>query len=131
MAIRNRSINGTVAQHGAPVPAVRRLMQARGCDVGKIARNNRGETTGEHSLSRAVRRTQEEIAARRREGYGKVILAGQSFGGYIPLDPAESSRDVFGVVAMAPGIPFGGPGNPDASRRERTLFALTLDRLAR
>ncbi len=130
VVIWNHGIHGTVAQHAAPVPPVLRLLQARGWDVVKIARNNLGETTGEQSLSRAVRRTQEEIAARRREGYGKVILAGQSFGGYITLDTAESSKDVYGVVAMAPGIRFGGTGNLDASVTERTLGALTVDRLA-
>ena len=130
VVIWNHGIHGTVAQHAAPVPPVLRLLQARGWDVVKIARNNLGETTGEQSLYRAVGRTQEEIAARRREGYGKVILAGQSFGGYITLDTAESSKDVYGVVAMAPGIRFGGTGNLDASVTERTLGALTVDRLA-
>jgi pimeloyl-ACP methyl ester carboxylesterase len=130
VVIWNHGIHGTVAQHAAPVPPVLRLLQARGWDVVKIARNNLGETTGEQSLNRAVRRTQEEIAARRREGYGKVVLAGQSFGGYITLETAEASRDVYGVVAMAPGIRFGGTGNLDTSVTERTLGALTVDRLA-
>ena len=121
VVIWNHGIHGTVAQHAAPVPPVLRLLQARGWDVVKIARNNLGETTGEQSLNRAVRRTQEEIAARRREGYGKVVLAGQSFGGYITLETAEASRDVYGVVAMAPGIRFGGTGNLDTSVTERTL----------
>lgn len=130
MVIWNHGIHGTVAQHAASVPPALRLLQAGGWDVIKIARNNLGETTGEQSLYRAVQRTREEIAVRRREGYSKVILAGQSFGGYITLDTAESSRDVYGVVAMAPGVRFGGTGNLDMSVTERTLGALAVDRLA-
>ena len=130
VVIWNHGIHGTVAQYGAAVAPVLRLLQARGWDVVKIARNNLGETSGEQSLYRAVQRTQEELAARRREGYGKVILAGQSFGGYITLDTAESSKDVYGVVAMAPGIRFGGTGNLDTAVTERTLGALAVDRLA-
>ncbi|HKX01014.1 MAG TPA: hypothetical protein VJX71_00835, partial [Methylomirabilota bacterium] len=130
VVIWNHGIHGTVAQHAASVPPALRLLQAGGWDVIKIARNNLGETTGEQSLYRAVQRTREEIAVRRREGYSKVILAGQSFGGYITLDTAESSRDVYGVVAMAPGVRFGGTGNLDMSVTERTLGALAVDRLA-
>lgn len=130
IVIWNHGIHGTVAQHAAPVPPVLRLMQARGWDVVKIARNNLGETTGEQSLYRAVQRTREEIAARRREGYAKVVLAGQSFGGYITLDTAESSRDVYGVIAMAPGIrALGGAGGLDAAVTERTIGRLTADRV--
>jgi hypothetical protein len=42
----------------------------------KIARNNLGENSSEQSLNRAVARTLEEVAARRREGYPRAILAG-------------------------------------------------------
>jgi len=114
----------------APVAPVFRLMQARGWDVVKIARNNLGETSGEKSLYRAVERTIEEIAARRREGYARVVLAGQSFGGYITLDAAESSKGLHGVVAMAPGVrAIGGAGSLDAAVTERTIGQLSVDRL--
>jgi pimeloyl-ACP methyl ester carboxylesterase len=129
VVIWNHGIHGTVGQYVAPVPPVFRLLQARGWDVVKIARNNLGETSGEKSLYRAVERTTEEIAVRRREGYARVILAGQSFGGYITLDAAESSKDLYGVVAMAPGVRFGGTGILDAAVTERTLGRLSVDRL--
>ena len=75
-------------------------------------------------------RTLEEISARRREGYARVILAGQSFGGYITLDAAESSKDLHGVVAMAPGVrAIGGAGSLDAAVTERTIGRLSADRL--
>ena len=131
IVIWNHGIHGTVGQYTAPVAPVFRLMQARGWDVVKIARNNLGETSGEKSLYRAVERTLEEIAARRREGYARVVLAGQSFGGYITLDAAESSKGLYGVVAMAPGIrAIGGAGSLDAAVTERTLGRLSVDRLA-
>jgi pimeloyl-ACP methyl ester carboxylesterase len=130
IVIWNHGIHGTVNQYGAPVPPVFRLLQARGWDVVKIARNNLGETSGEKSLYRAVERTLEEIATRRHEGYARVVLAGQSFGGYITLDAAESSKDLHGVVAMAPGIrALGGAGSLDAAVTERTIGRLAADRL--
>jgi pimeloyl-ACP methyl ester carboxylesterase len=130
IVIWNHGIHGTVGQYVAPVPPVFRLLQARGWDVVKIARNNLGETSGEQSLYRAVQRTSEEISARRREGYARVVLAGQSFGGYITLDAAESSKDLYGVVAMAPGVrAIGGAGSLDAAVTERTIGRLTVDRL--
>jgi len=130
IVIWNHGIHGTVGQYVAPVPPVFRLLQARGWDVVKIARNNLGETGGEKSLYRAVERTSEEISARRREGYTRVVLAGQSFGGYITLDAAESSKDLYGVVAMAPGVrAIGGAGRLDAAVTERTIGRLAVDRL--
>ena len=65
LVIWNHGIHGTVMQYTAPVPPVFRLLQARGWDVAKIARNNLGETSGEQSLYRAVQRTLDEVAARR------------------------------------------------------------------
>jgi len=130
IVIWNHGIHGTVGQYVAPVPPVFRLLQARGWDVVKIARNNLGETSGEKSLYRAVERALEEISARRREGYARAVLAGQSFGGYITLDAAESSKDLYGVVAMAPGVrAIGGAGSLDAAVTERTIGRLAADRL--
>ncbi len=131
VVIWNHGILGTVAQYSAPVPPVFRLLQARGWDVLKIARNNLAENSAEQSLYRAVVRTLEEIATRRREGYARVILAGQSFGGAITLEAAESSKDVYGVVAMAPGLrAIGGAGRLDAAVTERTIGHLAVDRLS-
>jgi pimeloyl-ACP methyl ester carboxylesterase len=130
IVIWNHGISGTAVQYAGPVPSVFRLLQSRGWDVVKIARNNLGESSMEQSLYRGVQRTMEEITARRREGYARVILAGQSFGGYITLDAAESSQDLYGVVAMAPGVTTrGGGGRFDAGTTERTLGRLSVERL--
>src|SRR5216683_2469672 len=123
------AVRGARARRRDPGPVVRRGAGARRC-----GRPGPGRDALRPAAARPVvlgrARVLRYDAARRREGYGKVILAGQSFGGYITLDTAESSRDVYGVVAMAPGIRFGGTGNLDASVTERTLGALTVDRLA-
>ncbi len=130
IVIWNHGISGTAVQYAGPVPPVFRLLQSRGWDVVKIARNNLGETSIEQSLYRGIQRTVDEITARRREGYTRVILAGQSFGGYIALDAAESSKDIYGVVAMAPGVTTrGGGGRFDAGTTERTLGRLSVERL--
>ena len=131
VVIWNHGILGTVKQYSAPVPPVFRLLQTRGWDVLKIARNNLGENSSEQSLNRAVARTLGEVAARRREGYPRVILAGQSFDGLITLEAADSSKDVYGVVAMAPGVrAIGGAGQLDASVTERTVAHLAVVQLS-
>jgi pimeloyl-ACP methyl ester carboxylesterase len=129
VVIWNHGIHGTVVQHAAPVPPVFRLLQARGWDVVKIARNNLGETSGEQSLYRAVQRTLEEVTARQREGYARIVLAGQSFGGYITLEAAGSARGIHGVVAMAPGVRPGGAGNLDAAVINQAIARLAVDRI--
>src|SRR5712691_12882961 len=130
IVIWNHGISGTAVQYAGPVPPVFRLLQSRGWDVVKIARNNLGETSVEQSLYRGIQRTVDEITARRREGYTRVILAGQSFGGYITLDTAESSKDIYGVVAMAPGVTTRGGGSRfDAGTTEQTLGRLSVERL--
>ncbi|MDO8479001.1 MAG: alpha/beta hydrolase [Candidatus Rokubacteria bacterium] len=130
IVIWNHGIFGTSVQYAGPVPPVFRLLQSRGWDVVKIARNNLGETSIEQSLYQGIQRTVDEITVWRREGYARVILAGQSFGGYITLDAAESSKDIYGVVAMAPGVTTrGGGGRFDAGTTERTLGRLSVERL--
>ena len=104
VVIWNHGIYGNVPQHTAPVPPVFRLLQARGWDVMKIGRNSLGEASENQSRYRAVQTTLEQAATRKREGYARVVLAGQSFGGLVTVEAGESARDLYGVVAMAPGI---------------------------
>ena len=130
IVIWNHGILGTVAQYAGPVPPVFRFLHSRGWDIVKIARNNLGETSAEQSLYRGIQRTTDEVSARRREGYARVILAGQSFGGYITLDTAESVKDIYGIVAMAPGVTTrGGGGRFDAGTTDRTVGRLPVERL--
>ena len=130
IVIWNHGISGTSVQYASPVPPVFRLLQSRGWDVVKIARNNLGEASLGQSLYQGIQRTMDEVAARRREGYARIILAGQSFGGYLTLDAAESSKDIYGVVAMAPGVTTRGGGSRfDAGTTNRTIGQLSAERL--
>jgi pimeloyl-ACP methyl ester carboxylesterase len=131
--IWNHGIHQTTEQWRTPVPPVFRLLQVRGWDVITIKRHNLGETSTERSLYRAVERTLEQVRHEQQQGYGKIVLAGQSFGGYITLDAAEQSANVFAVIAMAPGVRLvgGGAGSRlDPSVTDRSLRRLKVERVA-
>lgn len=122
VVIWNHGISGTSEQYKAPPALVLRLLYGRGWDVIKLNRNNLGETSRDLSLARATERTEAEIAAQLKRGYRRVILAGQSFGGYITLETAEGQRGLYGVIAMSPGVTVrGGVDRIDPSITERLL----------
>ncbi|HXG01905.1 MAG TPA: hypothetical protein VNO23_00630 [Candidatus Binatia bacterium] len=130
LIIWNHGLHGTIEQWRAPVPPVFRLMQMRGWDVLAIKRHNLGEVGGDHARYRAVQRTLEEVRRQREAGYRHIVLAGQSYGGYLTLEGAEESRDVFAAVAFAPGVrALGGAGSLDPSITDRILQRVTVDRL--
>lgn len=129
IVIWNHGLSGTSAELKAPPALALRILHARGWDVVKIIRNNLGET--ESSLARAAARTEEEIRLQRSRGYRRVVLAGQSFGGYVSLETAADRRDVFAVVAMAPGVTSrGGVDRLDPSVTERLLAESKAGRIA-
>jgi pimeloyl-ACP methyl ester carboxylesterase len=129
--IWNHGISGTTEQWRYPVPPVFRLLQARGWDVIALKRHNLAEVNAESSLYRTVQRTLEEVRQRRASGYKKVVLAGQSFGGYITLEAAEESGDVFAAIAMAPGVrSTSAAGRLDAPVTDRSLKRIKVERLA-
>jgi hypothetical protein len=132
IVIWNHGISGTSPQYQVPPALVMRLLQAKGWDVIKINRNNLGETSAEASLRRAVDRTLEEVKAQRQRGYRRIVLAGQSFGGYITLEAAEAEKDVFGVVAIAPGVVLRGGGSfgLDGAVTDRLLQRIGAGRVA-
>lgn len=130
LVIWNHGISGTEVQYKAPPALAMRLLHARGWDIIKLNRNNLGETSRDLSLARASERNEAEIRAQLARGYRKVVLAGQSFGGYIALETAAGSRDVFGVVAMAPGVTArGGVDRLDPSITERLIGDIKARRL--
>ncbi len=130
IVIWNHGISGTNVQYAAPAALTLRLLQARGWDAVKLNRHNLGEGDTQRSLSRSVDRTLEEVKFQRKLGYRKVVVAGQSFGGWISLETAETSGDVFAVVAMAPGVRHGGAGSLDVSITDRLLQWAKGERLA-
>src|SRR5215510_440289 len=131
VVIWNHGLSGTLEQWRAPVPPAFRLLQLRGWDVVAVKRHNLAETGGDAALYRAVQRTLEEARRHREAGYKKIVLAGQSYGGYITLESAEQTSGVFAAVAMAPGVrAIGGAGALDASITERSLQRVKVERVA-
>jgi len=114
IVIWNHGILGTNEQYTAPPAVALRLLHTRGWDIIKINRHNLAESA-RASVVRATERTAAEIQAQRARGYRRVVLAGQSFGGYVSLEAASGSRDVFAVIALAPGV-TGAVENLDPDR---------------
>jgi pimeloyl-ACP methyl ester carboxylesterase len=131
LVIWNHGISGTEVQYKAPPALAMRLLHARGWDIIKLNRNNLGGTTSTHlALARLKERNEAETRAQLARGYRRVALAGQSFGGYAALETAAGSRDVFGVVAMAPGATSFGVNRLDPSITERLIVDIKARRLA-
>ncbi len=129
IVIWNHGISGNTQSWKAPAPPVMRLLQARGWDVVMVKRHHQAEAND--PLYRTVQRTLEEAAASRKAGYRKVVLAGQSFGGWVTLDAVDTSRDIDAAVAFAPGArPRGASGRLDASITDRILQTAKMGRLA-
>jgi len=131
LIVWNHGISGTLESYKAPAPLAFRLLQARGWDVIMIKRHNLAETMAGGPLHRTVQRTLEEVKAQRKLGYRKIVLAGQSFGGYVTLDAADEAPDIFAAVALAPGVRAGSAtGRLDASITDRLLQSAKTGRIA-
>jgi hypothetical protein len=82
-------------------------------------------------LNRSVERTLQEATAQRKLGYRKVVLAGQSFGGYVTLEAIDTSPGIFAAIALAPGVrSSGAAGRFDATTVEQLLEHARVERLA-
>ena len=90
-----RSINAEDSQ--SPTPAYLEVLREDGWDVMRFDRLSRGDT-----LTDSTKRLVEYSAKLKHNGYKQVVLAGQSFGGFLALMAADASTDVDGVIATAP-----------------------------
>jgi pimeloyl-ACP methyl ester carboxylesterase len=90
--IWNHGMSGTTHSWSHPAPPAFRLLQARGWDVIMLKRHHGAEN--DSALYRTVQRTLQEVTALKKAGYRRVVLAGQSFGGYVTLEAADSSPDI-------------------------------------
>jgi pimeloyl-ACP methyl ester carboxylesterase len=102
LVIWNHGVNGTKTQYQYPPPYLINGLAARGWDVIKLERNPTYENNWSNAGLRHVDRLIEEATKARADGYRKIILAGQSYGGAIALKAADTFP-VFAVIAMAPG----------------------------
>ena len=129
--IWNHGISGTTESWKAPAPPVLRLLQARGWDVVMIKRHHLAETMPGGALTRTVKRTLDEATARRQAGYKKIVLAGQSFGGYVTMEALDTASDIDAAIAFAPGVrASGASGALDPAIIERILQRARVGRLA-
>ena len=87
---------------GKPLRFVEKFARA-GWDVIKVNRNNLHEGGWRVSGAKHVADLRERARKARREGYKRVILGGQSYGGAISLEAAGMAGIADGVIAIAPG----------------------------
>lgn len=93
-----------LVREGAPIettPYVLDDLQAAGWDVFRFRRPE-----AEDTLESSVAALRNAGARLRGDGYRRVVLAGQSFGGWISLAAARADSQVDAVVALAPAA-FG------------------------
>ena len=126
----NHGIHGTSESWKYPVPPVMRLLQVRGWDVLMLKRHNLAEAlTG--TVERTVKRTLAEVATQRKAGYKKVVLAGQSFGGFVTLQAMDELPSVDAAIAFAPGFRSAKADSAlDPTLVERFLSRARMSRVA-
>ena len=87
---------------GKPLRFVKKFAAA-GWDVIKVNRNNLHEASWRNSGPKHVADLQDRAGKARSDGYKRVILGGQSYGGAISLEAAGIPGIADGVIAIAPG----------------------------
>jgi len=90
-----RSINSEDSQ--SPTPTYLRALRDDGWEVMRFDRLGADDT-----LKGSAKRLSELSADLKRKGYKQVVLAGQSFGGFLSLMAADAASDVDAVIATAP-----------------------------
>ncbi len=85
----------------SPSPPFLRTLRDSGWDILRFNRPRDGDT-----LSASSERLVERVAELKRQGYRRIVLAGQSFGAFLALMAADATSDVDAVVATAPAA-FG------------------------
>src|SRR5258707_13531750 len=103
LVIWNHGVDGHLPQYkGPPIPAIEGLA-ARGWDVIKLNRNPVWENSWSNAGRRHVARIVAEVAAARKQGYGRIVVAGQSYGGAIAPAAAGAVYGLWAVIATPPG----------------------------
>src|SRR5207253_6003467 len=89
-----RSINAEDSQ--SPTPAYLSALRDDGWDVMRFDRLSQGD-----SLPDSTRRLVDHVGSLKRNGYKRILLAGQSFGAFLSLMAADASSDVDAVIATS------------------------------
>lgn len=119
-----RSINGD--DYKSPTPAYLDALRRDGWDVMRFDRLNEGDT-----LEASSARLTGYAAMLKRKGYRQVILAGQSFGGFLSLMAADATPDVDAVIATAPAAYGNFDDFYDSWRLNATKLYPLLERIKR
>jgi pimeloyl-ACP methyl ester carboxylesterase len=117
IVIWNHGLHGNHDQARFPPPNYMRVLHAAGWDVIRIKRDGLSEGGGWTTGGlRHVARTVEEVQRAKAQGYARVILAGQSYGGAITLEAARQT-DVYAIIPSAPGtgVSLAQLGSPMAN----------------
>jgi pimeloyl-ACP methyl ester carboxylesterase len=119
-----RSLNGE--DWKSPTPAYLRALRDDSWEVMRFDRLSRGDT-----LSDSSRRLVDYAGGLKHKGYKQVVLAGQSFGGFLALMAADASPDIDAVIATAPAA-YGDFGDfYDSWRLNATRLYPLLERVKR
>ena len=131
----DRAIGAVVWNHGrsintedseSPTPPYLRVLRDAGWDVLRFDRPRDGDT-----LTASTRRLVELVGQLKRNGYRRIVLAGQSFGAFLALMATNSSEEVDAVVATAPAA-FGNFDEfYDSWRLNATRLYPLLERIKR
>jgi pimeloyl-ACP methyl ester carboxylesterase len=108
----------------SPAPLYLRTLAADGWDVLRFDRQR-----SEDTLSASAAALIKHVHDLRARGYARIVLAGQSFGGFLSLMSAADSTDVDAVIATAPAAygTFGGPH--DNWKKNASELYRILDRI--
>jgi dienelactone hydrolase len=114
--IWNHGIAGPLAAEAmnSPVPTFVALFRDAGWDVFRALRTRQSEEPN-HSTAALV----QIIERLKQEGYGKIIMAGQSGGAWLSIMAASRSDAVYAVIANAPAY-YG----TDKDRYQKNSFIL-------
>jgi hypothetical protein len=94
---------------GAAVATTKAIggLAALGWDVIRLQRNPRLPPAWENRLEEVRVSLTQEVADARAQGYQRIILAGQGFGGGLALEAAKTIDGLYAVVALAPNTGDG------------------------
>jgi len=96
---------------GPSVPPIRAMegMAALGWDIIRLQRNSRNGGGWEAGVERTDYELGQQVAKAHADGYKRVILAGEDFGGALSLEAGKVIDGLYGIIAFAPntGIKWG------------------------
>ena len=105
---------------GAAVATTKAIggLAALGWDIVRLQRNPRLPPAWENRLEEVRQSLTQEVADARAQGYQRIILAGQGFGGGLALEAAKTIDGLYAVIALAPNTDGGSVPRTVSQLRE-------------